>query len=125
MTMSKRRKRLFAEQDGVCANCNQQCVMWGQGRLFTLDHVYPRSKGGSDELDNLIGMCEGCNTRKAGQMPSERILRKLRALIASRASHSTFETPVASSAESCPASTPHAATEPHPSSPAVGQGSGS
>lgn len=33
-------------------------------RLMTIDHIIPKSKGGSNNLDNLDPMCEKCNTKK-------------------------------------------------------------
>jgi hypothetical protein len=35
----------------------------GNQRLFTKDHVVPRSKGGPDELSNYQPMCMRCNGR--------------------------------------------------------------
>lgn len=29
-----------------------------------VDHVYPKSKGGADELDNLVAACKKCNYAK-------------------------------------------------------------
>ena len=29
-----------------------------------VDHVYPKSKGGQDELDNLVAACRSCNNKK-------------------------------------------------------------
>jgi 5-methylcytosine-specific restriction endonuclease McrA len=31
------------------------------GGLLTVDHFQPKSKGGADDLDNLIYCCPGCN----------------------------------------------------------------
>lgn len=33
--------------------------------LMTIDHIQPRSKGGTDDLENLQPMCNTCNARKA------------------------------------------------------------
>jgi hypothetical protein len=39
-----------------------------QGRFspdpFSVEHVVPRSRGGSDHMDNLAWSCQGCNNRK-------------------------------------------------------------
>lgn len=36
------------------------------GRVFaTTDHKVPRSRGGGDELSNLVLCCASCNSRKA------------------------------------------------------------
>jgi 5-methylcytosine-specific restriction endonuclease McrA len=43
----------------------------GGHTLMTKDHIIPRSKGGSDSLDNLQTMCTVCNRDKSDQMPDE------------------------------------------------------
>lgn len=37
----------------------------------TLDHVLPRSKGGSNEAGNLITSCDGCNVRRGDRSAIE------------------------------------------------------
>jgi hypothetical protein len=37
----------------------------GKEVLMTVDHIYPRGKGGKDELSNFQPMCSPCNSRKA------------------------------------------------------------
>jgi len=37
----------------------------GNEVLFTKDHVFPRSRGGKDNLDNLQAMCSECNQKKS------------------------------------------------------------
>lgn len=32
--------------------------------VFSVDHIIPESKGGTDELDNLIAACMNCNMKK-------------------------------------------------------------
>ena len=45
------------------------CFYCGQiGR--TLDHVVPKSRGGSDDRENLVIACERCNSSK-GNKPQE------------------------------------------------------
>lgn len=43
----------------------------GGMRLMTKDHIYPKSKGGSDRLDNLQTMCVNCNNAKADTIPTD------------------------------------------------------
>lgn len=37
----------------------------GRVVMLTKDHIVPKSKGGSNRLDNLQTMCETCNRKKA------------------------------------------------------------
>ena len=37
--------------------------------LMTRDHIMPRSKGGSNNLENLQTMCGPCNWKKADSLP--------------------------------------------------------
>ena len=39
--------------------------------LMTVDHIVPRSLGGSDELWNKQPMCAPCNTKKANKMSEQ------------------------------------------------------
>lgn len=40
------------------------CQYCGSGKHLTLDHVMPRSTGGSHTWDNVVTACERCNSRK-------------------------------------------------------------
>lgn len=37
----------------------------------TIDHIFPRSRGGLDTWDNLISACFACNQRKRNRTPEE------------------------------------------------------
>ena len=43
----------------------------------TVDHVVPRSRGGSNAWDNLVCACRPCNNRKADRTPVEAGMRLL------------------------------------------------
>lgn len=43
----------------------------------TTDHVIPKSRGGSDEIDNLVISCTPCNNRKGRKLPHEAGMRVL------------------------------------------------
>lgn len=49
-----------------CHYCSTPLTMY----TATLDHVHPRSRGGSNRLDNLVLACAPCNTRKGNQVVS-------------------------------------------------------
>ncbi len=38
------------------------------GQMLTIDHIYPKSLGGNDSLDNLQPMCEKCNLEKGNKI---------------------------------------------------------
>jgi len=46
---------------------NGKCVYCGDP-ANSVDHIIPRSKGGSDELDNLVPACMDCNRRKKNKL---------------------------------------------------------
>jgi 5-methylcytosine-specific restriction endonuclease McrA len=51
-------------RDGrVCAYCGK--------RADTIDHVLPRSRGGSHSWENCVAACRGCNSRKADRLLAE------------------------------------------------------
>ena len=64
---------LFGEQEGVCRGCRNLFPF----RNFTIDHVVPRSKGGSDHVDNLQLLCGACNSIK-GDRPQSYLLARLK-----------------------------------------------
>ncbi len=61
------RRNIFARDRNRCQYC---------GRHFptselTLDHVLPRSQGGSSTWQNLACCCVACNARKGGRTPAQ------------------------------------------------------
>ena len=64
---------LFGEQEGLCAGCR---VMF-PFRNFTIDHIIPQSRGGTDHIENLQLLCGACNSLK-GDRPQEYLAAKLR-----------------------------------------------
>jgi 5-methylcytosine-specific restriction endonuclease McrA len=58
------RRAILARDGYVCQYCGSA------GRL-TLDHVIPRSRGGTTSWDNVVASCAPCNTRKGSSLPQE------------------------------------------------------
>ena len=58
---------LFGRDRNLCLYC---------GRVFppaalTRDHVMPKSRGGTDEWDNVVAACKRCNHHKGNRLPHE------------------------------------------------------
>jgi len=57
------RRAIFARDDWTCQYC-------GSGhRSLTVDHVIPRSKGGTSGWENIVTSCAPCNRRKGDRLP--------------------------------------------------------
>jgi len=61
------RHRLYGEQEGVCPGCDTHFPF----RVMEVDHILPRSRGGTDHPDNLQLLCSGCNRSKGGRTMAE------------------------------------------------------
>lgn len=59
------RNVLIKRDRGLCRYCGRQVTLADGPRQATIDHVVPRSRGGSDKLDNLALACARCNNEKA------------------------------------------------------------
>ena len=62
---------LYGRQEGICAGCRILFPF----RNFTIDHVVPRAKGGSDHLDNLQLLCGACNSMKGTDSQEQFVAR--------------------------------------------------
>ncbi len=67
--------RLRHRDGDRCFWCGTGFVMGWTGPTLpddapTIDHVIPRSKGGTNDLDNLLLACNKCNNKRGDQMPS-------------------------------------------------------
>ncbi len=59
------RRAVFARDRWTCQYCGHE-----RGTL-TVDHVIPRSKGGSSTWDNIVTCCAPCNRRKGDRLPKQ------------------------------------------------------
>lgn len=64
--------KLFGKQEGCCNGCRHEFPF----RNFTVDHIIPRAKGGTDHEENLQLLCMACNSLK-GIGTHEELLAKL------------------------------------------------
>jgi 5-methylcytosine-specific restriction endonuclease McrA len=59
------RRAIFARDSWTCQYCGSD-----RGNL-TIDHVIPRSKGGTSSWDNIVTCCAPCNRRKGDRLPRQ------------------------------------------------------
>ena len=44
-----------------------ECVYCSATKLLEVDHVQPHSLGGTNDIENLVTACEGCNKKKSNR----------------------------------------------------------
>jgi 5-methylcytosine-specific restriction endonuclease McrA len=66
-------KKVPLTRENVHKRDNYQCVYCGIGGRdkLTIDHVYPKSKGGEDSWENLVSACFSCNSEKGDLLIEE------------------------------------------------------
>ena len=47
-----------------------KCAICGSTKDLQIDHIYPKSKGGSDVEGNLQVLCAKCNIKKGNKLES-------------------------------------------------------
>ncbi len=71
---SSKRNRILARDHLRCGYCGKR----GNAFSLTVDHILPRSRGGSTSPDNLVAACFDCNQRKGDRTPEEARMPLLR-----------------------------------------------
>lgn len=67
-TKSKLRRALSGGRERIeCHYCGRRMFWYS----MTLDHVIPRTAGGTDELSNLLLCCKRCNNKKGSRSYGE------------------------------------------------------
>jgi 5-methylcytosine-specific restriction endonuclease McrA len=61
------RFNVYARDRNTCQYCGQRLPRVE----LNLDHVIPRSQGGTSIWENIVCSCHGCNRRKGGRTPKE------------------------------------------------------
>ena len=68
------RFNIYARDHNTCQYCGDR---FARSEL-NLDHVVPRSQGGTSRWDNVVCSCHPCNRRKGGRTPEQAGMRLLR-----------------------------------------------
>ena len=74
--------RVYLKNFGMCRSCGKRLVREMHGAVghpdeWQVDHDIPKSRGGSNNIDNLWPMCAACNRDKADLTGEEYRLSKM------------------------------------------------
>lgn len=61
------RENIYARDNHICQYCGKKFV----ANELTLDHVFPKSRGGETDWENIVTCCKSCNQVKANRTPDE------------------------------------------------------
>ena len=67
----RNKKYLYGEQGGYCNGCETHFKM----QNFTVDHIIPGSKGGTDHISNLQLLCGVCNSIKGTKSQADLLVQ--------------------------------------------------
>ncbi|HYB91065.1 MAG TPA: HNH endonuclease [Candidatus Binataceae bacterium] len=68
------RFNIFARDNNTCQYCGKRLPRTD----LNLDHVIPRSRGGTSTWENIVCSCHRCNRRKGGRTPEEAAMALVR-----------------------------------------------
>src|SRR5215469_7580528 len=68
------RFNIYARDNNTCQYCGRRLPR----TELNLDHVIPRSRGGTSTWENVVCSCHICNRRKGGQTPEEASMALIR-----------------------------------------------
>ncbi len=64
-------KKVMLSRQNIIRRDRHTCQYCGSKDKLTLDHVFPKSRGGKDTWENLVSACVPCNNRKGDRTPEE------------------------------------------------------
>ncbi len=73
-TVKFNRRNIFARDNNQCQFCGKKFPT----SELSLDHVTPRSQGGTSTWENIVCACVGCNVRKGGRTPKQANMHLIR-----------------------------------------------
>ena len=73
-TLRFNRRNLFARDGHQCQYCGRRFP----SNQLSIDHVVPKSRGGTTTWENVVCSCVRCNTQKGGRTPQEAKMKLIR-----------------------------------------------
>ena len=70
-TVRRPMPELKISRKSVLARDSYTCVYCGSRESLTLDHVFPRHRGGETTWENVVCCCLRCNNKKGSRTPQE------------------------------------------------------
>lgn len=61
------RRNVMARDGHTCQYCGRKFAV----QLLSIDHIFPRSRGGETTWENVVCACLTCNVKKGGRTPKE------------------------------------------------------
>ena len=70
---ARKKAQIISKTDGRCAYCGIELFDDDDstGAGMTVDHLTPKSRGGTEELGNLVLCCRSCNSTKGSKTLEE------------------------------------------------------
>jgi len=68
------RRNIFARDNNTCQYCGRKFSTMD----LSLDHIIPRSMGGSASWTNIVCACTKCNVKKGGRTPKQANMKLIR-----------------------------------------------
>lgn len=71
LSLSFKKMMLWSHLDGKCHVCQIKTDLYGKGsrdpKMATVEHIKPKSKGGTDSWANITLLCHACNQNNANK----------------------------------------------------------
>jgi len=71
------RKNVWVRDEGKCQYCMKQV----NSQEFTLDHVTPRTRGGTTVWTNVVTCCYPCNQKKGDKTPQQAGMKLIKPVV--------------------------------------------
>jgi len=66
------KKNILRRDESTCQYCGEK------NQSMTVDHIFPKSRGGKEHWENVVVACKPCNLRKGSKTPVEANMQLLR-----------------------------------------------